>query len=284
MATVTVRIDGLSDLLANMRDLDKKVKRKFIRSAALAGANEIKKAAIARAPVKTGELKASISTRRSRKFSNTEQGYEQRDVGVFKVKGGKFRNTARNRRLGRVGTDHGKGSALLLLAVPGIRNGPHAAASVPAAWIRRIQECCRRSHDCEAAQGYRRLQEMIEGIVHTALKGLVNGHCYASVFPQPDSGTLPIWPAIRYTIVSRVNPADICGTDDLDTDDTRVQLDCVSLTHGGMLTLQDQVISAMMGLSPPAVRDGGFNTYDEETKTHRAVLDFLFCGSSAGSP
>lgn len=103
MATVTVKVEGLSDLLANMRELSTKTRRKFIRSAALAGANVIKKAAVAHAPVRTGELKAAIGTRRSRKFSNTEQGYEQRDVGVFKVKGGKFANTKRNRALGRVG-------------------------------------------------------------------------------------------------------------------------------------------------------------------------------------
>lgn len=125
---------------------------------------------------------------------------------------------------------------------------------------------------------------MIEGIVFTALKGLVNNRCYPSMFPQPASETLPQWPAIRFSIVSGVNTPDICGTDDVDTDDTRVQIDCVSLTFGGMLTLRDQVIAAMMGLSPPAVRDGLFQTFDEETKTHRAVLDYLFCGSSFGSP
>ncbi len=103
MATVTVHVDGLSDLLKNMKDLDKRVKTKIIRSAGVAGANVIKKAAIAKAPKKSGDLKAAISTRRSRKFSDSNIGYEQRDIGVFKVKGGKFANTARNRRLGRVG-------------------------------------------------------------------------------------------------------------------------------------------------------------------------------------
>lgn len=103
MAIVTVRVDGLQDLLQRMRDLNSKTKRKFIRSGALAGANVIKKAVQQRAPVRTGELKAAISTRRSRKFSDTAKGYEQRDVGIFKVRGGKYANTARNRRLGRVG-------------------------------------------------------------------------------------------------------------------------------------------------------------------------------------
>lgn len=101
--TTKITVTGLDDLLRRMHDLDRKVRRKIIRSAALAGANVIKKQAQQNAPVKTGDLKVSIGTRRSRKFSSEVQGYEQRDIGIFKVKGGKFANTARNRRLGRVG-------------------------------------------------------------------------------------------------------------------------------------------------------------------------------------
>lgn len=124
---------------------------------------------------------------------------------------------------------------------------------------------------------------MIEGVVYTALKGLVSDRCYPVTFPQPLG--LPPWPAIRYTVVSRVNAPDICGTDDVDTDDTRVQVDAVALTHGAVSALRDQIIAAMMGLTPPAVRDGGFSTYDEETKTYREVLDFIFSASTpAGSP
>jgi HK97 gp10 family phage protein len=103
MATTKVTVSGLDELLRNMRGLNNKVKTKIIRSAGVAGANVFKKAAIQNAPVKTGDLKAAISTRRSRKFSNTAQGYEQRDIGIFKVRGGKFANTKRNRALGRVG-------------------------------------------------------------------------------------------------------------------------------------------------------------------------------------
>lgn len=125
---------------------------------------------------------------------------------------------------------------------------------------------------------------MIEGQVFTALKGLVGNRCYPVVFPQPQ-GVLPDWPAIRYSVVSRFNHPDICGSDDVRTDDTRVQIDCVAQTHGAALSLRDQVIAAMMGLDPPAVRDGGFDTFDEETKTYRVVLDYLFSASSvAGSP
>lgn len=101
--TVTVKVEGLDDLLVRMRDLNQKMRRKVIRSAALAGANVVKKAIMANAPVKTGDLKASISSRRSRKYSSEAQGYEQRDVGVFKVKGGRYTNNRRNRNLHRVG-------------------------------------------------------------------------------------------------------------------------------------------------------------------------------------
>lgn len=126
---------------------------------------------------------------------------------------------------------------------------------------------------------------MVEGVIFTALRSLVSDRCYAAVFPQPQ-GVLPTWPAIRYTVISRVNEGDICGTDDTRTDDTRVQIDIVTFTHGATLALQDQVISAMMALDPPATRQSGFGpVFDEETKTYRTSLDYLFCASSlAGSP
>lgn len=125
---------------------------------------------------------------------------------------------------------------------------------------------------------------MIEGVVNAALKGLVANRCYPVIFPQNEAGDITIaWPAIRYTIVSSDNPADICGTDSMDTDDTRVQIDVVAKTHGAAVTLRDQVITAMMGLSPPAVRVGnGFQGWDSETKTYRIILDYLFTASSGG--
>jgi hypothetical protein len=127
---------------------------------------------------------------------------------------------------------------------------------------------------------------MVEGAVYSALQSLVNNRCYPLVFPQPREG-IPEWPAIRYTVVSSVNEASICGTDSVDTDDTLMQLDIVAKTLGAAIVLRDQVISAMMGLSPPAVRVGsGFQTFDEETRTYRVTLDYLFSASSVapGSP
>lgn len=123
---------------------------------------------------------------------------------------------------------------------------------------------------------------MIHGVVFTALGPLVANRCYPSTFPQRPDGSLGMaLPAIRYTITSSDSITDVCGTDDADTDDTRVQLDIVAMTHGAALTLRDQVITAMMGLDPPAIREaGGFETFDTETKTHRIVLDYLFSASS----
>lgn len=124
---------------------------------------------------------------------------------------------------------------------------------------------------------------MIEGVVFTALRSLVSDRCYPNTFEQPPDGRLPTWPAIRYTVIASTPTPDICGTDDVLTDDVLVQLDIVAKTHGAALSLRDQVITAMMGLSPPAVRNGsGFTDYDLTTKTYRITLDYLFAGSSAG--
>jgi len=119
---------------------------------------------------------------------------------------------------------------------------------------------------------------VISGVVFGALKNLVSNRCYPNTFPQPPA--VPIWPAIRYTIISSVNEADLCGTDTVDTDDTRVQVDVVAKTEGAAATLRDQVITAMQTTDPPCARDGWFETYEAETETHRISLDFIFYASS----
>lgn len=115
---------------------------------------------------------------------------------------------------------------------------------------------------------------MIEGTISTVLGALVSGRCYPSHFPQEP--TLPTWPAIRYTIS---NDADevLCGSAGADTDDIHVQIDAVAKTWGAMITLRDQIIGALQGTGTPNARQpGGFQTFDEETKTHRSVLFYLF--------
>lgn len=134
----------------------------------------------------------------------------------------------------------------------------------------------------------------VEAVIFAALRGLVFDRCYPSAFPQEDiaapgvaaaSLVKPTWPAIRYTITSGQNDATVCGTDDVRTDDTEVQIDVVALTHGGMVTLRDLVISALQATDPPCTREGYFETKDVPTKTHRGVLTYrFFASTAAGSP
>jgi HK97 gp10 family phage protein len=103
MASVKIEVRGLSELNDRMKNLSDKVALKIIRQAVAAGANVVKEAAKRNvAPHnKTGELQASIDTRRNKQDSR--EGYEIRDVGVFKLKGYVYANTRRNRQMQRVG-------------------------------------------------------------------------------------------------------------------------------------------------------------------------------------
>jgi hypothetical protein len=130
---------------------------------------------------------------------------------------------------------------------------------------------------------------VISAIIHSALGPLVGGRVYPNTFEQPNTEPprLPTWPAVRYQFISSDPAADICGTAGEELDDVRVQIDVVAKTFGAMKTLKEQVITAMMVVAPPAQRQpGGIETYDAETKTHRAVLEYVFYPSSAftGSP
>jgi hypothetical protein len=129
---------------------------------------------------------------------------------------------------------------------------------------------------------------MLSGLIHTILGPLVNNRVFPNTFPQTDTGQLNVkWPAIRYQFVSDGVTPDLCGTPNDELDDARVQLDIVAAGYGTMKELKRNVIAAMAGLSPPALRQsGGFETFDEETKTHRAVMDYVVYPSSSftGSP
>lgn len=116
--------------------------------------------------------------------------------------------------------------------------------------------------------------------IKDVLDGLVAGRVYASTFPQEPAA--PTWPAIRFTVVSASVFADQCGSDDEATDDVQVQLDVVALTYDAMKALRLRVIDAMRDCAVPAVRQaGGFETFDAVTKTHRAVIDYVFQPSSS---
>lgn len=118
---------------------------------------------------------------------------------------------------------------------------------------------------------------MISAVVFTALRGLVDDRCYASTFKQVTDGAE--WPAIRYTISSDPN-ASLCGSD-RSVDDARVQIDVVAKTYGAMDALRAQVVLALEAVTPPCVRESEIETYDTETKTHRAILDYSFYPSSS---
>ena len=124
---------------------------------------------------------------------------------------------------------------------------------------------------------------MIESTVYGALRSLVNDRCYPMRFPQNEKGEITtLWPAIRYTVVSAFNDADICGTDTVVTDDTEVQIDGVAMSHGAMITLRDQIIEQMQTTDPPCIRTSRVETFDAETRTYRAILQFTFHPSTEG--
>jgi hypothetical protein len=121
----------------------------------------------------------------------------------------------------------------------------------------------------------------IHAVIRMALRDLVDGRCYPSIFPQDERGNITTkWPAIRYAIVSAVPPVDSCGTGDTSADDTRVQIDCVAKTDGAAQALLDEVIAALIDTDPPCVRESHNLTYDIETRTHRATVDYTFYASS----
>lgn len=123
---------------------------------------------------------------------------------------------------------------------------------------------------------------MIEGEIFELLAPLVNGRVYSrDDFLQ--KADLPDWPAISYKIISRINGETICGTDDVSTDDVRVQVKFVAKTDGAVIALRDQGIAAMMTHDPPPARDNAFGDVDIVTKTKYEVVDFIFQLSSVAT-
>jgi tRNA threonylcarbamoyladenosine modification (KEOPS) complex Pcc1 subunit len=116
-------------------------------------------------------------------------------------------------------------------------------------------------------------------MLYATLGPLVAGRCYPLEFPQAANG--PIWPAIRYSVVEETPEASVCGTNTGVDDQVRVQLDIVARDYSAMRTLKTAVLQALTSVSPPHTRDAGFEMFDAETKTHRAVLFVTFQPSSA---
>lgn len=98
---MTIEVQGLKELQRYLHQLPQEIQKRPLRSAVAAGAKVISDAAINNAPQgETGNLRKSIYRYRSRSQSAT--GKETFLVGVRKGKA-KFKDNARNRRLGRVG-------------------------------------------------------------------------------------------------------------------------------------------------------------------------------------
>lgn len=115
----------------------------------------------------------------------------------------------------------------------------------------------------------------VQSAIYQALRALVADRVYPSAFPQ--GSPTPVWPAIRYTLISIDPAAALCGTVDEGGDDVRVQIDIVAETYAGMRSLRTQVVAALDGTDPPSSRmPGGFEAYDAETRTHRAVVEYRF--------
>lgn len=120
----------------------------------------------------------------------------------------------------------------------------------------------------------------VETELFTALRALVSDRVYPSEFPQPSGNAPPVWPAIRYSIVGSAPVEDLCGDGDDTTTDFRVQVDVVDSTYAGMRALRLQTMAALRSLPTPARLQMGFDEFDAETRTHRAVLVYEIGGSS----
>lgn len=112
-----------------------------------------------------------------------------------------------------------------------------------------------------------------------ALRSLVADRVYPNEFPQ--GNPLPVWPAIRYTIISGDPSPTVCGSGDEDEDDVTVFIDVVATTYPAMRALKKQVITALQSTDPPCSRQpGGQEGPDGETKTQRVVMTYHFQQSS----
>jgi hypothetical protein len=118
----------------------------------------------------------------------------------------------------------------------------------------------------------------VQTSIFGALASIFDGRVYPSTFPQPLES--PQWPAARYTLVASTQFNDACG-DDEPTDDSIVQLDVVALEYDEMVALKIEARAAMVAITdPPCSCEGWAETFDAETKTHRAILRFSFYPST----
>lgn len=123
-----------------------------------------------------------------------------------------------------------------------------------------------------------------ETVLFNALSPLTalteNGRaCYVNTFPQ--KGAPSPWPAIRWTVVSGVPEATICGNGNDDETDFRIQIDGIAATEKLRTALRLAIQAAMAALSIPCLCDNFEDSYDVESKGFRIRLDYLLLPSSA---
>ncbi|AOV02755.1 DUF3168 domain-containing protein [Delftia tsuruhatensis] len=113
--------------------------------------------------------------------------------------------------------------------------------------------------------------------ITAALAPIVAGRCYQRTFLQP-GGKLPEWPAVRFVFVSASMAETICGDGGDEAADYRVQIDLANSRKAGEVKFQElraQILAAMAAIGPTFVWAGQSDTYDAETDTNRAQLDFM---------
>jgi hypothetical protein len=120
----------------------------------------------------------------------------------------------------------------------------------------------------------------IELDIFDTIKTLVSNRVYPNTFVQPN-GSLPVFPAIRYQIISNEVTPDICGDGLENEQNPRVQLDLACFTGAEVITLRENVRAAMKNFpdSPALLEDSG-SDYDADTKTHRVRMDYVIYQST----
>jgi hypothetical protein len=122
----------------------------------------------------------------------------------------------------------------------------------------------------------------VETDLFAALGPLVGNRVYPISFPQ--TGAVPVWPAIRYTIVSTVPAIAMCGDSGDDGADFRIQLDVVDASYSAMRALRLDVLAEMATFVPPAIFENSTDQDDAETKTYRSQIDYVIYKSTALTP
>jgi len=110
----------------------------------------------------------------------------------------------------------------------------------------------------------------ISSELNAALSGLVSGRVYPDIFKQDCP-----YPAMRYTHVSAVPGATICGSGGEDAADYRIQLDIVAKTGVERDALRTAALAAIDAMATPAVIDSWDSSYDIEAKAYVTRIDIL---------